>query len=257
MEVKSNNEPTVREETGKSQSIRAILGLRGMIIEGRLKPGERVLEQTVVDQLGVSRTPARAAIQLVCEEGLIESLPSGGYAVAQFSEADVFDSIAIRGNLEGMAARLAAERGCPPATLQRLRKCVQELDVVIEAIGDNTDVTEYVRLNDRFHELLIDASQSPMIRKSLDRITALPFAAPNAFVRVSHPHERGVIDILRVSQEQHRSIVDAIENREGTRAESLALEHSRSAWKYLRLVFDTEGELDKVPGMNLVVKGPR
>ena len=57
-----------------------------------------------------------------------------------------------------------------------------------------------------------------------------------------------------MSQEQHHCIVDAIENREGARAEALALEHSRSAWKYLRIVFDKEEELLRVPGMNLVVR---
>jgi GntR family transcriptional regulator of vanillate catabolism len=243
-----------REESGQSQTIKAILGLRGMIIEGRLKPGERVLEQVVVDQLSVSRTPARTAISRVCEEGLIVALSSGGYAVARFSEADVFDSIAIRGNLEGMATRLAAERGTTTSIMQRMRRCVADLDKVVDSLETNADVTEYVRLNDVFHELLTDASQSNMIKKSMDRITALPFAAPNAFVSVSHPHTAGVRRILEVSQEQHRSIVDAIENREGTRAEALAVEHSRSAWKYLRLIFDAEEELSRVPGMNLVVR---
>jgi GntR family transcriptional regulator of vanillate catabolism len=253
----STTAAAAREESGQSQTIKAILGLRGMIIEGRLKPGERVLEQMLVDQLSVSRTPARSAILRVCEEGLIESLPSGGFAVASFSESDVFDAIAVRGNLEGMAGRVAAERGAPSAVLQRMWRCVDDLDRVIDGLETSPDVTEYVRLNDRFHELLIDAAQSNMIRKSLQRITALPFAAPNAFVSISHPDLVGVRKILQVSQEQHRSMVDAIERREGARVEALALEHSRSAWKYLRLIFDAEEELARVPGMNLVVRRRR
>ncbi len=254
MTTRTHARPQVRDESGQSQTIKAVLGLRGMIIEGQLKPGERVLEQTVVDKLRVSRTPARVAILRVCEEGLIDALPSGGYVVAKFSESDVFDSIAIRGNLEGMAARLAAERGAPPALLQSLRECVADLDKVIVDLESNPDVTAYVSLNDRFHELLIDASQSNMIKKSLDRITAMPFAAPNSFVSVSNAYSGRVFSILQMSQEQHRCIVDAIANREGARAEALALEHSRSAWKYLRIVFDQEEELLRVPGMNLVVR---
>lgn len=245
---------SVREEFGQSQTIKAVLGLRGMIIDGRLKPGERVLEQTVVDELSVSRTPARAAILRVCEEGMIDALPLGGFVVAKFSEGDVFDSIAIRGNLEGMAARLAAERGAPAPVMQRLRQCVADLDKVIEDLALHSDVTDYVRLNDRFHELLVDAAQSNMLKKSLDRITAMPFAAPNSFVSVSSSYSGRVLGILQMSQEQHHCIVDAIENREGARAEALALEHSRSAWKYLRIVFDKEEELLRVPGMNLVVR---
>jgi GntR family transcriptional regulator of vanillate catabolism len=156
-----------------------------------------------------------------------------------------------------MAGRVAAERGAPSAVLQRMWRCVDDLDRVIDGLETSPDVTEYVRLNDRFHELLIDAAQSNMIRKSLQRITALPFAAPNAFVSISHPDLVGVRKILQVSQEQHRSMVDAIERREGARVEALALEHSRSAWKYLRLIFDAEEELARVPGMNLVVRRRR
>ena len=92
------------EDSAPSQTIRAILGLRGLIIEGALEPGARVLEQTLVDRLGVSRTPARAALIRLCEEGLLEQMSSGGYVVARFSANDVFDAIAIRGTLEGMAA---------------------------------------------------------------------------------------------------------------------------------------------------------
>lgn len=231
-----------REDSGQSQTIKAILGLRGMIIEGHLKPGERVLEQVLVDELGVSRTPARTAIIRVCEEGLIEMLPSGGYAVATFSEADVFDAIAIRGNLEGMAARLAAERGVPIATMVRLERCVQELDKVVEELAATGDVTDYVKYNDLFHELLLEAAQSSMLKKSLLRITALPFAAPNSFVKMSYGGPSETLRILQISQEQHRSILDAIKNRESARAEALTQEHSRSAWKFLKAVFEKEAQ---------------
>lgn len=243
------------EDHGQSQSIRAVLGLRSMIVQGELKPGERVLEQTVVERLGVSRTPARMALAKVCEQGLLEALSVGGYAVASFAEADVFDAIAIRGNLEGMAARLAAERGVPVGTLGRLRRCVDELDRVVARLQEDPDLTGYVRLNDQFHELLVDASQSLMVKRSLERLMALPFAAPNAFVSVSNADTQEVRNILIVAQDQHRSILDAMERREGARAEALAIEHSRSAWKYLERVFEADSaDRAKLPGMNLVVR---
>lgn len=244
----------VPEDGGQQpQTIRAILGLRGLIIEGTLQPGARVLEQTLVERLGVSRTPARVAMLRVCEEGLLEELPSGGYAVARFSEDDVFDAIAIRGTLEGMAARLAAERGVTPNLLGKMRRCVDELNEVIERLETSPDLTDYVRLNDRFHDLLYEAAQSPMLKRSLERLVVLPFAAPNAFVSVTQSDTAAVRAVLVVSQEQHRSIVDAIERREGTRAEAITIEHSRSAWKYLRLILDAGNPVLHLPGMNLVV----
>jgi len=228
------------EDSAPSQTIRAILGLRGLIIEGALEPGARVLEQTLVDRLGVSRTPARAALIRLCEEGLLEQMPSGGYVVARFSANDVFDAIAIRGTLEGMAARMAAERGASGPALNALRRCVQELDGIVAGLSSDPDLTGYVRLNDRFHELLLQAAQSPMLRRALERQMALPFAAPNAFVNISRADTAQVQAILQVSQEQHRCIVEAIELREGARAQALAIEHSRSAWKFLRRLFEAE-----------------
>ncbi len=239
-------------ETSQPQTIRAILGLRKLIIEGQLSPGERVLEQTLVDRLDVSRTPARAALIRVCEEGLLESLPGGGYAVARFSESDVFDAIAIRGTLEGMAARLAAERGAGEPTLKAMHRCVDELDAVVDNLSTNPDLADYVRLNDRFHDLLLQAAQSPMLRRALERQMVLPFAAPNAFVSISRADTAAVKAILVMSQEQHRSLLEAIEQREGTRAESIAIEHARSAWKFLRRVFQADRSAALPPSMKFL-----
>lgn len=252
--VVSTRVRAMTDESGSSQTIKAVLGLRGMIIEGHLRPGERVLEQALVDRLGVSRTPARAALIRVCEEGMLEQLPSGGYAVARFSEEDVFDAIGIRGTLEGMAARLAAERGAPAEVLAAMHQCVDELDGVIDRLETSPDLTDYVRLNDRFHDLLYDAARSPMVKRSLEKLAVLPFAAPNAFVSVSQSDTAAVRAVLVVSQEQHRCIVEAIERREGTRAESLAIEHSRSAWKYLRLMLHRGEAGLQLPGISLIVR---
>ncbi|MEY3253053.1 MAG: hypothetical protein RL227_2026 [Pseudomonadota bacterium] len=239
-------------ETGQPQTIRAILGLRKLIIEGQLAPGERVLEQTLVDLLDVSRTPARAALLRVCEEGLLDQIPGGGYAVARFSEGDVFDAIAIRGTLEGMAARLAAERGPGEPVLKAMHRCVDELDGVVDNLVRNPDLTDYVRLNDRFHDLLLQGANSPMLRRALERQMALPFAAPNAFVSISRADTAEVQAILVVSQDQHRSLVEAIEHREGTRAEGIALEHARSAWKFLRRVFQADRAATLPPSMKFL-----
>jgi len=100
---------------------------------------------------------------------------------------------------------------------------------------------------------MYEAAQSPMLKRSLERLVVLPFAAPNAFVSVTQSDTAAVRAVLVISQEQHRSIVDAIERREGTRAESITIEHSRSAWKYLRLILDAGNPVLHLPGMNLVV----
>jgi GntR family transcriptional regulator of vanillate catabolism len=239
-------------DDAQSQNLKAILGLRGMIVDGLIAPGARVSELLLVEKLGISRTPARIALVQLRNEGLLEALPTGGFVVASFSELDILEAIEIRGTLEGMAARYAAERGVSPAMLAPAEKCLAELDKVMAQPDDTFDLNDYVRLNDKFHELIVECAQSNMIKRSLERIMSLPFAAPNAFIsssRSNSPHVRG---ILYVSQEQHRSIVDAIRNRQGTRAESLAIEHSRSAWKYLELALRDDETVAEWPSLALL-----
>jgi GntR family transcriptional regulator, vanillate catabolism transcriptional regulator len=242
------------EDIGSSQTLRAVLGLRGMVIEGHIRSGERVLEQRLVETLGVSRTPARAALRQVCEEGLLDHAPGGGYVVASFTMSDVLDSISIRGALEGMAARLAAERGASSLHILQMKRCVDDLDTVVAKLSGDFDITQFVHLNDRFHELLMQAANSPMLKRSIERLVVLPFAAPNAFVTATHPDHEGVHRILTHAQEEHRGIVEAIEQREGARAESLSKEHARAAWKYLRRIMETEDAAANFPGLGLIRK---
>lgn len=234
-----------------SQSLKTILSLRELILSGELKPGERLSELAIVDRLGVSRTPVRMALVRLEEEGLLEAIPSGGYAVRHFSEADIFDAIETRGTLEGLAARLAAERGPSPGQIAEIKSCLRKLDALVQ--GEHTDetLTTYVELNERFHQLLINMSGSRVVARQIERAVALPFASPSAFVEVQAmlPESRA---ILLVAQEQHRAVVDAIERREGARAEALMREHSRVAHRNLVMALEHQPALDLVPGMALV-----
>src|SRR5690554_6192221 len=115
--------PTIMRTPSENNSatsnvVKAQLRLRELILEGELPAGSRISELWVVEQLGVSRTPVRAALARLQEVGFLEPIPSGGYAVRSFTEDDVWDAIEVRGTLEGLAARLAAERGASPQVLR-------------------------------------------------------------------------------------------------------------------------------------------
>jgi GntR family transcriptional regulator of vanillate catabolism len=236
-----------------SQTLKATFGLRGLITSGQLRPGERVSEQSIADRLGVSRTPARSALMQLKQEGLLEELPSGGFVVSEFTEADVFDAIEVRGTLEGLAARFAAERGVSPATLMEMEKCLAELDKVMPALATSAaSIGDFIRYNDRFHELLVGCGKSAMVKRALDGVLNLPFAGLHAFVdapmgRVPELHKN-----LVAGHTQHHDILDAIRNREGTRAQALTLEHARSSWKYLRLVIHNHDSSRDVPALRLI-----
>jgi GntR family transcriptional regulator of vanillate catabolism len=237
------------EESG-SQAVKAQLRLREMILAGELPGGSRIAELAIVERLGVSRTPIRAALMRLEQEGLLEALPNGGYAVRTFSERDVSDAIELRGTVEGLSARLAAERGAATVLLTEARAVLAQIDQVLESPAlDDEAWTRYVGLNQRFHNLLAEMAGSPVLARELDRVVNLPFASPSGFVVVqaNSPKAR---DMLIVAQDQHRQVLDAIERREGARAEAILREHSRLAQRNLREAVQSP-HLD-MPGVRLI-----
>lgn len=234
------------------QTVKALLALRERILAGALKPGERISELSAVELLGVSRTPVRAALARLEEEGLLETMPSGGYCVRSFSEADIFDAIEIRGVLEGAAGRLAAERGASAGHLAPIKDCVATLDDLVRRPDLGVDgFSHYVRLNARFHALLLQLAASPALSRLLERALASPFASPSSFVMAQSvlPESRA---ILTIAQEHHRAVVDAIQNREGARAEAIMREHSRLAHRNLQLALRDHESFALVPGAALI-----
>ncbi len=250
--------PLPANDRSPSQTLKAQLALRELILGGELRPGERISELPLVERLGVSRTPVRMALVRLEEEGLLESLPSGGFVVSSFSERDVFDAIEIRGTLEGLAARLAAERGLGPSRLLPLKDCLAELDALLAEglVEPEISFSRYIDLNARFHALLLGLADSAPLARQLDRIAAIPFASPSGFVMVQStlPEAR---TILTVAQDQHRCVVDAIEHREGGRAEMIMREHARLASRNLRLALRSKTGLDLIPGASLITVSGR
>ena len=102
-----------------------------------------------MEELGVSRTPLRIALMTLEHEGLLETLPGGGFVVREFTRTDIDDAIELRGVLEGTAARLAAERLESEDELESLRDLCRELDAVVRTQSFETFM-EYLRLNEEF-----------------------------------------------------------------------------------------------------------
>lgn len=238
-------------EAGTSQAVKAQLRLREMVLAGELPGGARIAELTLVEKLGVSRTPIRAALMRLEQEGLLHRLPGGGYAVRTFSEADVADAIELRGTMEGLAARLAAERGVPDGLMAEAHACLDGIDTVLAPPTlDDEGFASYVKLNAEFHVLLSRMVGSDVIARELDRVKGLPFASPSAFV-VVQTHSSQARDMLVVAQDQHRQALDAIARREGARAEAILREHSRITRRNL-LAAVQAAQLQGLPGVQLI-----
>ena len=245
-----------RGDGAQSQTVKAQLGLRELVLDGAFAPGERVPEIELSERLGVSRTPLRLALSTLAHEGLLESLPGGGFVVRSFTRADVSDAIELRGVLEGTAARLAAERLESGDELDPLAEAVELLDEVLEDVTPGS-LVRYVELNDVYHDTLVGLAKSPTLARAIAANAALPFAAPGALVS-SHASLKRSREILIVAQHQHRVLVDALRARHGTRAEQIAREHARLAQLNLELVLEDQVALARsgAPLLRLAIHTP-
>jgi GntR family transcriptional regulator, vanillate catabolism transcriptional regulator len=245
--------PVGRRVTGESdaasQTERAVLALREMLVRGDFAAGQRLTELALAARLGASRTPVRHALNRLAHEGLLEAQPAGGFSVRQFTLTDIWDAIEIRGALEGMAARLAAQRYGDPGELSRLRSYCAEMEGL--GVEDVSGFVRFLEVNQAFHAELWRLARSPTLLRSIEAITALPFAAPGALV-YGEAEEAAAQRIHSIAVEHHRSIVEAIEERDGARAESVAREHSRVARNNLMRARPSQERLSRVPGGTLV-----
>ena len=236
---------------GGGQTLKAVLGLRELIVGGGFAPGERLSEVVLSQRLGISRTPLRAALQRLEQEGLVELIPTGGYAVRGFSHADVTDSIELRGVLEGTAARLAAERGVDATRMRMIEETLDALDVAVGRGPDDLVFDRYVDLNARFHQQLSELCGSHVVTREVSRMTQLPFASPSAFLehRSMQPAFR---QSLVIGQSHHRAIIDAIARRQGARAEAIAREHASLAKSNLEMAIRSGTLPISMPALALV-----
>jgi GntR family transcriptional regulator of vanillate catabolism len=233
--------------TPDTQTERLVLALRERILQGQFPSGERLTELGLSSLLQVSRTPIRLALERLANEGLLDVIPTGGFRVHSFSLAEVWDAIEIRGVLEGTAVRFAAERHETAEELVRVKQLVSkatlEVPVTLEGFA------QYLDVNKIFHQELWSLAKSPSLFRELEHICKIPFAAPDALVFTVADREQST---AFVAAEQHRAIVEAIEHREGARAEALAREHSRISRRNLEFAFRNDDSTSRLPGVSLI-----
>jgi GntR family transcriptional regulator of vanillate catabolism len=231
-----------------------LMQLRDLILSGEFEPGRRLAEQQLAERLGASRTPVRSALVTLEQEGLVETNETGGYLMRQFTVREVSDAIAVRGHLEGMAARLVAEHGLTRQLALDLEACVAEGDA---ALAPNpltvADYARYAAMNDRFHALILEASGNRALQRAVQLNDKLPFAPASAML----PMQGGLEidrDWMLYAQRQHHMLFDALKRGEGARAQALAEEHTQVAQMNLRQALERRSESEQVmPAMRLVV----
>ena len=192
--------------------------LRAAILQGELGPGSRLIINDLADQLGVSPSPVREAIQQLHAEGLATLVPHVGAVVTSVSPAEVREIFALLESLEVIGTRIAAERMSRPDE-DRLRAILTEMDDALAA----GDMSEWTELNRDFHlEVCRIADMALLIEftaKVLDR-----------WQRIRHAYLPNVpATYIRQTQVEHEAIVSAMVARNFPRLETLTREHNQNA----------------------------
>jgi GntR family transcriptional regulator of vanillate catabolism len=202
--------------------------LRDMVLSGELVPGERIVEIPFAARLGVSRTPLRLALIELESEGLLERLPTRGYRVRAFSLDDIADAVDVRGVLEGMAARIVAERGVTETELAGMTEAVRrgrDLLNIDARTGRAPDAEAWRAVNEQFHRVLVAAANNRALTSALEHNNKIPMAGPGALPLPETPTDLE-ITFVRRAQDDHEDLLSAIVQREGARAEAIMREHA-------------------------------
>ncbi|WP_028306563.1 GntR family transcriptional regulator [Desulfitibacter alkalitolerans] len=190
--------------------------LKDAIVNGKLKPGERLMEQQVAEELGVSRTPVREAIRKLEIEGFVIIIPRRGAYVSDISLKDIAQVFEVRAAMEALAAGLAAQRIADDQLEKLERKLVEVKNAV-----DNSDLDNIIQYDTDFHEIIYGASRNDRLvqilnnlREQIQRYRTASLASPGR---------------LKDTLKEHQELVDAISTRNVALAQKLAKEHIENA----------------------------
>jgi DNA-binding GntR family transcriptional regulator len=185
--------------------------IRAAILDGRLPPGQRLKEEELARELGISRTPVREALLILQAEGLVDAAPNRGAVVRSHAAGDLEDLYQLRALLEGYATRRAAAN-ITEAALESLEASCDRFEELMDS-----EVQELVKENLLFHNVILEASRSRRVAELVRKVIELPLVY-RSYIWYS-------VDQRRISAHYHRQITKALRSRDGERAELVMKEH--------------------------------
>jgi DNA-binding GntR family transcriptional regulator len=186
--------------------------IREAILGGMLAPGERLKEEQLARELGTSRTPVREALLRLQSEGLVRASPNRGAVVRRYGRGELEEMYDLRALLEGHAARRAAERVGADAIATLRASC----DRFSRLVGRN-DLHELVAENAVYHRAIWHAAESDRLAGMIEDVVAIPLVY-RSYVWYSPEQSQA-------SYELHSRILEALEARDGSAAETLMHRH--------------------------------
>jgi len=202
--------------------------LRELIVQGQLRPGDHMHEMPLAQQLNVSRTPIRTALNTLASEGFLVYHPNRGYYVRDFDIVEIMDAYEIRAALESLAARRAAERGLTRDQESALLRCLEEGDRILrKGYFEADDLAPYRRMNVAIHEGIIHVAGSARLAETIRQTHNLPLVSDRIILWQD-------FEILKRSHDDHHRVITAVVARDAWRAEALMREHVYFAGLALR-----------------------
>ncbi|QFR32967.1 GntR family transcriptional regulator [Ancylobacter sp. TS-1] len=200
--------PIVRHSLHES----LVAPLREMILQGELRPGEKVPEEQLCERFGVSRTPIREALKVLAAEGVLQILPHRGAIVARITEEQIEELFPIMASLERLAGILACTRASD-VEIARVRALHDRMMEHFEK-GEEAEYLRHNRLiHESFFEITGNATLSAFYQQILTRIHACRFV-----VRKSREHWAAAVI-------EHKAMIEALEARDGPRLGNLLEVH--------------------------------
>ena len=217
-DLKPGQPAAVRIETLHDQVAGSI---RDLIIEGYLEPGSRIDETSLIEQLGVSRTPFREALRTLAAEGLVVVRPSKGAIVRKLTPEDVFSMLELLAHLERLAGQLACER----ATDDEIRQMI-ELHQNMLAMYEKRDRLPYYKLNQEFHSRMAALARNEALREMQANLQAR--LKRIRFIGNGKP------EYWAAAVAEHEEMTSALKARDGARRGETMATHLSHTWDRVR-----------------------
>jgi DNA-binding GntR family transcriptional regulator len=204
--------------------------LKDMIIERKLLPGQKIPQEKLAQDLGISRTPLIGALKFLEQEKLVESVPRRGFFVRLFSRNEMVYIFELREVLEGLAARRAASKITDSQVIK--------LNGFFQHFAKQKNIADYkgyAREDRRFHNFVTAVGAKEFLKSILLTTNIISFSYQVL-------HTEGLVRPPNETIQEHLAVIEAIKERDSEAAEELMRQHFKKSLTYLKREINGEGK---------------